>query len=242
MTTIKIPKGHVLVETALKVNPGKGAVDFAIRYVEEMTLEHVEAVCNDLVAGNFVEVEDKKVRSCQFCGYYYMDNTKNNSSLVCSDECKTGKDIVLKEYRRKIRNAGKPKRPTYKNLYYATSFRPETAEYPFWTSEFHMFEYDRKHGAYSYGDNFEEVVGRALLNAEMGGKKKTAQIIDYNGHEDAIPFAVKLSEKQHKTNKCITIKRSATEIEADLLERIGVERLAKARYEAIMFGKGRYCG
>jgi len=235
MTTIKIPKGHTLV-TGLKVDPGKGAVELAMQYVEEMTIEHVEAVCNDLVAGNFDKIDDKKVRRCQFCGYYYEDKTKNNSSLTCSDTCKTGKDIVLKTYRRKVKDDSKPKRPSYEQLYY---FGRDT-EYPHWSSEFHMFENDRKHGVYSYGDNFEEVVGKAILNAKMGGKKKKAQVIDYDGDEIVIPFAVKLSEKQHKTMVHKTIKRSATEIEADLLARYGAEKLAEERRRAHFFAKGEY--
>lgn len=234
MTTIKVEKGQLLI-TALKQEPGKGAVEFAMRYVEELTIEHVEEVCKDLVSGNIEEINDKKVRRCQFCGYYYMDKTKNNSSLTCSDECKTGKDIVLKAYRRKIKEDAKPKRPSYRDKYCAWHL-----EYPFWQSDFHMKENDRKHGAYSYGDNFEEVVGKALLNAEMGGKKKKAQVIDYDGDENVIPFAVKLSEKQHKTMEHKTIKRSATDIEADLLARYGAKKLAEERRRAHFFAKGGY--
>lgn len=235
MTTIKVEKGQVLI-TALKEEPGKGAIEFARRYVEEMTIEHVQEVCEDLVAGNFVGIDDKKVRRCQFCGYYYEDQTKNNSSLVCSDECKTGKDIVLKAYRRKVKEDSKPKRPTYKQLYY---FGRDT-EYPHWASEIHMFEYDRKHKAYSYGDNFEKVVGKALLDAKMGGKKKKSQLIDYDGFTNRLRFNVKLSEKQYKTMEHTTIKRSASEIEADLLRRYGEKRLTAARREAILFSTGKY--
>lgn len=242
-TKIKVEKGQLLT-TALKVNPGPGAIDFAMRYVEELTLEHVIPLCTDLVDGYFEEIDDKKVRRCQYCGYYYRDSTKNNSSLTCSTECKTGKDIVLKDYRRKVRNAGKTKRQTYKDKYYAEyTSDGEINEYPFWTSDYRAREYDRKHGGvYSYGDDFEKIVGRALLNRKMGGKKKIPQVIDYDGYKKAKPFAVKISEKQHKTKECITIKRSAADIEADLLERYGEEKLAKARYEAMLFGRGRYHG
>lgn len=238
VTKINIPKGEVLKATALKVWPGEGAVDFAKQYVTEMTVEHVAEVSRDLVEGNFEEYGDKKVRCCQYCGYYYRDATKNNSSLTCSDECKTKKDIVLKAYRRKIKDAGKPKRPTYKHLYYATSFRPETAEYPFWTSDFHMFEYDRKHKAYAYGDNFEEVVARGLLNIEMGGKKKSTQTIDYGGDQKAAKFAVKLSEKQRKTTEIVIYKSSSEEIAAGFIERYGADKMAQVRRAAIIWGKG----
>ncbi|MCK1997957.1 hypothetical protein MPH47_12100 [Psychrobacillus psychrodurans] len=234
MTTIKVEKGQVLI-SALKVYPGEGAVEFAMRFVEEMTLEHVQAVCVDLVAGNFEGIDDKRVRRCQFCGYYYEDKTKNNSSLVCSDECKAGKDVVLQAYRRKVNSDSKPKRPTYKDLHYAGHL-----EYPFWKSDIHMNEYDRKRGTYSYGDNLEEVVGKALLDAEMGGKKKKPQLIDYDGFAGAIPFAVNLSEKQHKTMAHKTIKRSAADIEADLLARYGEKKLVEERRRAKFVSKGVY--
>lgn len=239
-TKINIPKGSVMEPTALKVWPGEGAVNFAMQFVANMTVEHVMEVCEDLVAGYFVGYGDKKVRRCQFCGYYYRDTTKNNSSLVCSDECKTGKDIALKAWRRKTKSAGKPRRPTYKDLYYA-EYWPGTGvklEYPFWKSDFHMFEYDRKHKAYAYGDNFEEVVARALLNIEMGGKKKAAQIIDYDGDKKAAPFAVKLSEKLRKTKEIVIYKSSREDIEDGLLERYGAEKLAQVRRAAIIWGKG----
>lgn len=235
MTLIKVEKGQLLI-TALKQDPGEGAIEFAMRYVEEMTLEHVGAVCEDLVSGNFEEINNKKVSRCQFCGYYYADKTKNNSSLTCSDSCKTGKDIVLKAYRRKVKSAGKPKRPSYEQLYY---FGRDT-EYPHWSSEFHMFENDRKRGAYSYGDNFEEVIGKAILNAKMGGKKKKQQLIDYDKFDGAIPFAVKLSEKQLKTMVHKTIKRSAADIEADLVARYGAKKLAEERRRARFVAKGGY--
>ncbi|MGE6487752.1 hypothetical protein [Paenisporosarcina sp. NPDC076898] len=234
MVSIKAKKGEILT-TALKVDPGTGAVDFAMRYVEELTLNHVEELVEDLVNGNFEEIDDKKVRRCQFCGYYYRDVTKNNSSLTCSDDCKTGKDIVLKAYRRKLESEGKPKRLSYEDLYYAQGL-----EYPFWANEFHMFESDRKNGAYSYGDNFEEVVARDLMNAKMGGKKKAAQIIDYDGYDNVVPFAVDLSEKLRKTTEMKTIKRSASEIEDDLLARYGAEKLEVERKRAQMFERRHY--
>ena len=244
-TTIKIPKGSIMTPTALKVQPGVGAVNFAMQYVGEMTIAHVSEVCKDLVAGYFEEVGDKKVRRCQFCGYYYKCPTKNNSSLVCSEECKTGKDIALKAFRRKVRKAGKPKRPTFKQLYYREYSDGVKLEYPFWGpgltgygADFHMFEYDRKHKAYSYGDDLEEVVARALLNQKMGGKKKVPQIVDYEGDRKATSFAVKLSEKLRKTEEIVIYKSSREEIEAGLLERYGAEKLARVRRNTILFYKG----
>lgn len=238
-TSIKIPKGYVMAPTALKVWPGEGALKYAMRYVEEMTIAHVQGLCVDLVAGNIEGIDDKKVRRCQFCGYYYECPTKNNSSLVCSEECKTGKDIALKAFRREVRKADKPKRPTYKDRYYAEYAYPsgEKLEYPFWQSNYHAREYDRKRGAYLHGDDLEDVIAYALLNQKMGGKKKATQTIDYDGDLKAKPIAVNLSEKRRITKEIVIYKSSREEIEAGLLERYGERHLKKERTRCIIFGK-----
>lgn len=235
-TNIKVEKGQLLT-TALTVDPGKGAVDFAMRYVEEMTLSHVVEVCKDLLSGNFEEIDDKKVRRCQYCGYFYRDSTKNNSSLVCSDECKTGKDVVMKAYRRKVASTGKPRRPTYKELYY----RGEETGYPHWMNERYMLEYDRKHELYSYGDDLEAVIGREMQKTKMGGKKRSTQAIDYNGDEKGIiPFYVRFPSKKEKDGKVITVKKSPEQIEQDLIARYGEVKLMQECKRAQNFSRNRF--
>ncbi|EON74123.1 hypothetical protein [Lysinibacillus sphaericus] len=235
IVTFKMKKGEVLVVTDLK-EPGAGAIELARQYIGPKA-EYYDAldIMADVIDGYFIGVEDPRVRRCNCCGFFYRDTTKNNSSLTCSLECKTKKDVVIKAWRREVRKAGKPRRPTFKNLYYT-----EGLEYPFWANEDRMYEYDRKRGGYSYGDNFEEYVGRKLLDAQMGGKKKSAQIIDYDGYDKAMPFEVNLSEKLHKTNKKTVYKRSAAEIDAELLERYGAEKLRQARMQAKYFETGNY--
>lgn len=240
VTKIVIPKGFVMEPTALKVWPGEGAVNFAKQFVAEMTVEHVMEVCEDLVAGYFEGRDDKRVRRCQFCGYYYKCRTKNNLSLVCSEVCKTGKDIALKAFRREIKRAGKPRRPTYKEQHYTEYADGVKLDYPFWKSDDHAREYDRKRGAYMYGYDLEEVIARGLLNVEMGGKKKATQTIDYDGDKKSAPFAVKLSEKLRKTTEVVIYKSNREDIEAGFIERYGGEKMEQVRRAAIIWGKGRW--
>jgi len=165
-TTFKLNKGDVLAKTGLKVKPGEGAVEFARQFFPPFVDYHEGLeIATDLIDGFFVGVEDPRVRRCNHCGYYYRDKTKNNSSLVCSEDCKDGKDTVLQWYRREIRKADKPRRLSWMDMHYATHIpgTSEKLEYPFWKSDWHMFEYDRKHKSYSFGDNFEQYVAQQKL-------------------------------------------------------------------------------
>lgn len=238
--------------TALKVWPGEGAVLYALHHLlrrsvphgGKMTPEQVLELCVDITAGNFEGVGGKRVRRCQYCGYYYEDITRNNSSLVCSDECKTGKDIELKAFRREIRKASNPKRRlTYKERYYA-EYHPDGSvlEYPFWKSDFHMFEYDRKRGSRLYGDDIEEIIARSQLNTEMGGKKKGVAVVPYNGDEKGVKdISVRFIDAgQRKPGEVVSYKMSREDYDAYLLETYGAAKLRNERKRAILFGKGRF--
>lgn len=235
--TIVIKDGEVLVKSALKVEPGAGAIKLAQEFAVGRTREEVEEIIPDLIAGNFEGAEDKRVKRCQFCGYFYRDATKNNSSHVCSPECKTGKDIVLKQYRRQIRNADKPKRKLLKDEHYFDG------EYSFFASDFWMREYDRRHQSYSYGDNFEAYVGYHQVKAINGGRRvKVPQKIDYNGTEKVKPVHVKFSRNNaniKKAGKVKAYKMSREEIDGHLQESYGAEKLAYERRFAQLHGIGK---
>jgi len=244
-TTFKLNKGDVLTRTGLKVMPGEGAIEFARQYFPPY-VEHYEGleIAADLIDGFFEGVDDPRVRRCNHCGYFYRDKTKNNSSLVCSDDCKNGKDGVLQWYRRESRKAGKPRRLSWMDMHYAThnADTGERLEYPFWISDWHMFEYDRKHKAYSFGDNFEQYVAQQKLKEKRGGKRKRPQLIDYDGYLKPQNIAVKFitSGVGRSNGKLIIIKRSKSEIAADLLERYGEKHLHRERIRAQMAAFGKY--
>lgn len=239
-TSIKLKKGEVLKHTFLKVLPGAGAVELARRYFP-LNVEYHDAlkIASNLIDGYFEGVDDPKVRRCAHCGYYYRDKTKNNSSVTCSKECSDGKDIVLKAWRREVRKVSKVRRLSWLELHYASSYKKETQEYPFWTSDWHMFEYDRKRKVYSFGDDFEQYVAQQKRNSEMNGKRKAVEHIDYDGHNTPRNIYVKLGGEV-SYGKVTTIKRSCEDIEKDLLTRYGVEKLQRERVRAQMAALGRY--
>lgn len=247
---VKLKKGDVLKSTALKIKPGSGAIELASQYIHrKMDYDELMYVMEALIDGRFEGVDDKKVRRCACCGYFYRDKTKNNSSVVCSQECRNKKDTVIKEYRRNVRAADKPRRPTFKDLYYAEYLSDGTKlEYPFWASEDKMYEYDRKRGCYTYGDDFEEVVGVKLLQLEYNlTKRKQGEVIIYDSELGAKrpPFEVKFvkhSADERKTIDYPTVKKGKGEVEAELLERFGEYKLTQARRRARYHKTGNYFG
>lgn len=239
-TNIKLKKGDVLKSTFLKVAPGAGAVDLAQRYYFFNMVNYDELeIATALIDGNFKGVDDPKVRRCAHCGYYYRDKTKNNMSVTCSKECASGKDIVLKAWRREVRKDDKLRRLTWLDLHYASSYKGEPLEYPFWRSDWHMFEYDRKRKVYSFGDDFEQYVAQQKRKAEIGGKRKTAEQIDYDGYNVPRNIHVKLSGNVGY-GKVTVIKQSREEIESELLARYGAKKLQQERVRAQMAALGRY--
>lgn len=232
MTIPKIKQGEVLKATAFK-NPGAGAIEFARQYIGPgHDYEDMLEIMADVIDGYFEEVHDKKVKRCQCCGFYYRDKTKNNSSTTCSLECKASKDAVLKTLKRRAKKEQDgTARKSYKHgRYYG-------GEYSFWRSERDMFEYDRKHKAYSYGDDFEEVVAAARIHIQNGGKKRNTKTDDLSkvnwDVSEYTPSIEFYGDTKPIAGNVKVIKRSRTEIDADLLERFGEKHLAKMRQRAV---------
>ncbi|CAM5433355.1 hypothetical protein SAFG77S_08043 [Streptomyces afghaniensis] len=119
--------------------PGSGAIEFAKQFIEGMTMEEARPVIKGLVKGELHNEADKKVKRCDWCGYYYRDKTKNNRSRVCCRHCKFDKD----NYARAIKKAEKelitPKKPRSieKEMY---SYYANHLEYPYYISEHYMLK------------------------------------------------------------------------------------------------------
>lgn len=102
---------------------GTGAAEFARSYVEgypkEVALERLKL----LNEGRLHNTEDKRIKRCATCSYFYRDKTKPNNSKTCSKECKIKKDTV-------IRAAKKPKKLTQRDTLYHDHY-----EYSYWVDE-----------------------------------------------------------------------------------------------------------
>lgn len=255
---IKLAKNDVLAATCFEVTPGEKAVTFAQQFITDaMTYEESLDVLADVIDGN-IEVENRsRLRRCNCCGYLFIDITKNNSALICSDDCKDKKDTVLQEIRREERRADSPHRLTFKDIYYVQHLRDGTQlEYPYWneakfgkyirTSEQIMYEYDRSRKCDFYGEDFEQIIGRKLWQIEQGfAKRKVPELIVYDTEKTVKrpPFVVNFLPNDGNVKKPIDhpiVKKGKGEVYTDLLNRYGDYKLLQARRRAMYHKTGNY--
>lgn len=120
-------------------DPGIGAIEFAKQFIEGMTMEEARPVIKGLVKGELHNEADKKVKRCDWCGYYYRDKTKNNRSRVCCRHCKFDKDNHAKSVKNADKALLKPKKPRdiEKEMY---MYYADHLEYPYYISEHYMLK------------------------------------------------------------------------------------------------------
>ncbi|MET3507647.1 hypothetical protein ABMB67_003761, partial [Halalkalibacter oceani] len=70
--------------------PGEGAITFALEYTKGLTKQEAEPIIASLLKGELHEVSDKRVKRCDYCGYWWRDESVRNTKKTCSKECKTG--------------------------------------------------------------------------------------------------------------------------------------------------------
>lgn len=80
--------------------PGAGAVDFARQYVKDLTREQALQVIRKLVNGELSNSNDKRIKCCSYCGYFYRDYTRPNNSKTCSKKCKIDRDTLKRAKKR----------------------------------------------------------------------------------------------------------------------------------------------
>ncbi|MFD1926950.1 hypothetical protein ACFSFY_02520 [Sporosarcina siberiensis] len=166
-----------VIETIEYEEPGHGAVLYAAQFMAGFTFHTAMPIVKQIM--NAV-VHDKKERRCAYCEYYYRDITKNNSSVVCSPECR---NLRKAKYTR-TKNAAKPKKP--KKLTNREKYYNDHLEYPFWTDDYEMMKMSWKHEPSYSVDKVEYIRAAKMREIEMGGKKRVAEVIDYNGDEKGV--------------------------------------------------------
>lgn len=116
--------------------PGTGAIEFARPYVEGLHREVARVVINDLIVGKLHDVSDKRVKRCDYCGYWWRDDSLRNRKRTCSDECKRNIKTVQRRQQRadaELLNP-KPKKQVLMDDYV------HWLEYPYWLNEYSMLK------------------------------------------------------------------------------------------------------
>ncbi|HET7579775.1 MAG TPA: hypothetical protein VFK33_10875 [Bacillales bacterium] len=162
--------------------PGTGAIEFAAEYTEGKTREQAKSIIRRLLAGYLHDMTDKRVKRCSYCGYFYRDKTRNNSSKTCSRECKIDRD-TLKRRQKKLDKElleGKPSRKkTLREELYA-----DWLEYPFWANEDAMIRYHRQMESGYSTRKVEQIAAAKQRDEMMGGKRTPRRVVPYSGREE----------------------------------------------------------
>lgn len=165
--------------------PGEGAIEFAQSFTGELTIYEAMPVIKRLMSGELHDTTDKRIKRCNYCGYWWRDDSLRNTKRTCSDDCKR----ILKTLQRRQQRADKallnpkPKKETKRETYYI-----HWLEYPFWLNEYEMLKQSWKYENPYSPKKIEMIDGAKQRSEKMGGKRKPKYTTPYNGDkkEDAI--------------------------------------------------------
>lgn len=158
--------------------PGGGSIEFTKRFTEGLTLQQATQVITDMLKGELHVSEDKRIKRCDYCGYYWRDDSLRNTKRTCSDDCKTGYKTLQRRQQRADKELMNPTPKPNKHrliddyLYWL--------EDPFWLHEYSMIK---------IGWKFERPSGVALMDVISarnevygeGNRQKSKHIVDYHG-------------------------------------------------------------
>lgn len=170
---MKIQKGQVIEELAFKALPGSGAIEFmkSVLDLDGCDIYDAMLLLRELEEESSEIFQNKRVRPCCACGYLFYDHSKPNSAVVCSEECRSRKNVYLRKLKRReqaIENG--TKREMARDNHYSH-------EYGFWSSDERLMETEQRH--FVDTDDLEKTVARSQQRQLMGGKKRsTSQNID----------------------------------------------------------------
>ncbi|MEK4801034.1 hypothetical protein MHI02_05675 [Oceanobacillus sp. FSL K6-0118] len=121
--------------------PGSGAIQLVNQVIKGMSSAEIFEISLNLLDGSYYDSTDKRIKKCDYCGYYWRDDSRNNTKKTCSPECKTAIKSLQKQKQRERKALLEPeqkpkKRHTTRDDYY------DFLEYSYWLSEDSMHMYD----------------------------------------------------------------------------------------------------
>lgn len=163
-------------------NAGSGAIEFAQELTEGLD-EYERIDIEEMLFCGILPVEPaKRVKTCNHCGYFYRDKTRNNSSKTCSRECKISRDT---DRRRDKLNEAREHEPSLRpRLTNKQEYYYEHYEYSFWLEhermDRHHWNYERPHG------NLADIQAARECYEIIGGRRRHAseRSIDYYEGDD----------------------------------------------------------
>ena len=154
--------------------PGEGAIEFAQQFIDGLTREQAAPVIAALLKGELHDASDKRVKRCQYCGYYWRDGSLRNTKRKCSGECERGiKKLQTRQRRadKELLNPKPRKRVLMDDYVYWT-------EYPYWINEYSMVKIGWKHENPSGLAVMDYIEVKRSIYGE-GNRKKVTRDFDF---------------------------------------------------------------
>ncbi|MGG4467229.1 hypothetical protein ABER68_04220 [Paenibacillus alvei] len=187
--------------------------------------------------GELHDNADKRIKRCDYCGYFYRDKTKPNNSRTCSKECKTNRDTLQRAMKKADQEIVKPQKKESKQLPYVYWL-----EYPYWVDEYEMLKYSWKYEAPYPQDKLEQIEAAQLRDETTGGKRKPKCVVPYSGINEGtgkvtVRFAVNTCPR--KPSEVIISKLSVEELDEYYRGRYSKEHLKQERRRAMLFSRSK---
>ncbi|HWO74377.1 MAG TPA: hypothetical protein VNM69_00510 [Bacillus sp. (in: firmicutes)] len=120
-------------------DPGAGAVDFARQFViGKGDRAEILIILSELLDGGLHDPNDRRVKTCDYCGYLWRDESLRNNRRTCSDECKKNIKTLQRRQQRErqelLNPEPKPRKRKLEDDYVYW------LEYPYWTNEYSMIK------------------------------------------------------------------------------------------------------
>lgn len=160
---------------------GVGAIKYAKELTDGMSRTEIESGIEDLLQGVLNDPSDKRVKRCDYCGYWWRDNSLRNTKRTCCEDCKRSIKTLQRRKQRTDKVLLNPKLQTPKKHMLRDDYL-WWLEYPCWANEYSMLK---------YGWKFERPMTIAKMdyvtsNHEMygeGNRRKPRRTSDYHGDD-----------------------------------------------------------
>ena len=116
--------------------PGGGAIEYAKQLTEGLTREQAAQVVDALLKGELHDRSDKRIKRCQYCAYYWRDDSLHNTRRTCSDDCKRSIKTMQRARQRADAELLNPK-PRKRVLMDDYAY---WLEHPYWINEYSMIK------------------------------------------------------------------------------------------------------
>lgn len=157
---------------------GIGAIEYANQFTEGLTFEETAEIMHTLLNGELNDSTDKRVKRCDYCGYWWRDDSLRNTKRTCCDDCKRRLKTMQRRQERADKELLNPNPKPRKHR--LTDDYVWWVEYPYWINEYSMIKIGWKYEKSMSISKMDYIKAQHEIYG-YGNRKKPNVFADYNG-------------------------------------------------------------